>query len=726
VIFFIKRVCAPYSFLLFFFTVSFLYPSPAVSQNGFTSSKKTLTALLIRSPIILDGFLSEKAWKDAKPISDFIQRELEEGSPATEKTEVRVLYDTMNLYIGAMCYDSEPDKILHTEMNRDSALTGDDSFTLVIDTFHDKRNGYYFSTNPNGVLNDALVSNGTSDSNWNGVWDVAVQITDLGWSVEMVLPFKTLRFPPDENLDWRIDFRRIIQRKREEVLWTAWERNDGILQLSKFGTLTGMASIKRSQQIDFKPYALAGLQKIAGVKLDRNYKYGLDMKFPVTSRITLDLTTHTDFAQVESDREQINLTRFDLNYPEKREFFLEGADIFTFASPVTTPFYSRRIGLTPDRKQVPILGGAKLIGKAGSYSIGVIDMQTDSEDSIPSTNYSVIRVKKDVLEKSYIGFIVTDASFNGGHTSQAYGADFLYRTDRFMKKQNLEIGGYLAENRIPGVDTGNHAGRIFMNLPNDTYNISLLHHAVGANYTPETGFVQRRNIKQYKASYAYTPRPGIPGVKKLLFMPMSINYYTDTGTRLLTRTMQIKPFGIQFNSGDTIELNAYGDYEHVDTAFQRFNGKLKVPTGIYNFWDYECIFSSSGSRPYFFGGDVRNGDFYNGKRKYFSSNCGFRFSKYSSISADATYQRFSIAGNTFDVRDYGGSVMLNLSPRLNSNTLVQFNNETGQVNVNFRLHYIPSIGSDVYFVYNHLWDEENDFRTLQNTGIFKIDYMFRM
>lgn len=353
-------------------------------------------------------------------------------------------------------------------------------------------------------------------------------------------------------------------------------------------------------------------------------------------------------------------------------------------------------------------------------------MQTDREDSLRSTNYSVIRVKKDVLEKSYIGFIVANASNNGGQDSLAYGVDFLYRTGRFMKKQNLEIGGYVAENRMPGVDTGNHAGRIYMNIPNDTYSFSFLHHVVGSNYNPETGFVQRRNIKQYNSSFSYTPRPDIPGVKKLLFIPMAMNYYTDTGTRLLTRKMQIKPIGIQFNSGDTIELNAYGDYENMDNPFERFNGKLKVPAGIYNFWDYECVFNSSKSRPFTFGVDVHNGDFYNGKRKYFSSSSGFRFSKYSSLSADVTYQKFSIAGNTFDVRDYGGSLTLNLSPRLNSSTLLQYNNETGLVNINFRMHYIPKIGSDMYFVYNHLWDEENDFRTLQNTGIFKVAYMVRI
>ena len=543
---------------------------------------RTMRAYPVTATVTIDGYLTESVWNDATPSGDFIQRELQEGKPSTEKTEVRILYDAENLYVGILCYDSEPEKIVHTDMERDSELDGDDSFTMVIDTFRDKRTGYYFSTNPNSVLKDALMYNGSHDESWNGVWDVAARISDQGWSAEMIIPFKTLRFSSASSQDWSINFERVIQRKREETLWTAWLRNDGIFQLSKCGTLTGLSNIHRSRQIDFKPYALGGLEKVLKNDLDRNFKYGMDVKYPVTSQMTLDLTTFTDFAQVESDREQINLTQFDINYPEKREFFLEGASIFEFGSPVTTPFYSRRIGISEsenERVSIPILGGAKLVGKAGSYNIGIIDMQTDREGSSPSTNYSVVRVKKDVLEKSYIGFIATNATLYGDHSSQAYGVDFLYRTDRFLNKQNMEFGGYIAENRKPGVHSANHAGRMLMNLPNDLYNVALLFHSVGSNYNPETGFVRRNDIRQYHAEIDITPRPGIPGIKKLLFMPLGMDYITDSGTRLMTRTTNFRPLGIEFNSGDSIELNAYGSYEYVEQGFERFRGKMKVPSG---------------------------------------------------------------------------------------------------------------------------------------------------
>ena len=352
-------------------------------------------------------------------------------------------------------------------------------------------------------------------------------------------------------------------------------------------------------------------------------------------------------------------------------------------------------------------------------------MQTDDEGSSPSTNYSVVRVKKDILEKSYIGFIATNATLDGDHSSQAYGVDFLYRTDRFLNRQNMEFGGYLAENRKPGVHSANHAGRVLMNLPNDLYNVALLFHSVGSRYNPETGFVRRGDIKQYHAQFDITPRPGIPGVKKLLFMPLGMDYITDSGSRLMTRTTNFRPFGVEFNSGDSVELNIYGSYEYVDEGFERFRGKMKVPAGAYRWWEYEAEFNSSASRPYSLGVHTHAGSFYNGDMKSVYSELGMRTSKYYSLSGDFSFERITMNGRSFDVRDYGTRIGINFTSRLTTSSLIQYNNETRKVNLNFRLHYIPKIGSEVYLVYNQLWDEEDRFRTLQNTGIFKVAYMMR-
>jgi len=708
---------------LYVFAIILVLPMAVHAQVAQDAGGKVITARLIAQRITLDGRLDEATWKDASPLSEFTQRELVEGAPATEKTEVRILYDEENLYIGVKCFDSDPGGIIHREMARDADIDTDDNFTVVLDTFADKRNGYYFRTNPNGVIKDGLVANGVLDESWNGVWDVRSAMLADGWSAEMLIPFKTLRFSAVSGTDWGINFRRVIRRKNEQVLWTAWGLNDGIFQFSKCGALAGLSDIRRSRQLDFKPYVLGGLEKVGGADLDRNFKYGLDVKYPVTSQLTLDLTTYTDFAQVESDREQINLTQFDISYPEKREFFLEGADIFSFASSNTNPFYSRRIGLTPDREQMPILGGAKLVGKAGAYNIGVIEMQTDDKDGYSGANYSVIRVKKDVLEKSYVGFIATNASPGRGSSNQAYGADFLYRTDRFLSDQNFEFGGYLAQNRAEGVRHGTRAGRVLMNLPNDAYSVSLLYHAVGANYNPETGFVRRRDIRQHHAEFMLTPRPGIPGVKKLLFTPLSMDYYTDTGTRLVTRTTNFRPLGIEFNSGDAVEVNISGSYELVERPFERFRGKMKVPAGVHTWWDYEFEVTTSENRPFNLGIHSHTGTFYNGDRDWVMTQLGMKTSKYYSLSADYTMQRVTMGGNRFDIHDVGTRIGINITPRLTANSLIQYNNDTGKVNLNFRLHYIPKVGSDIYFVYNHLWDEEDDFRTLQNTGVCKIAYL---
>ncbi len=696
--------------------------SPAFSQTGGPAEFPVMTACPAREPVRLDGSLSERGWEDAQPVSQFFQRELVEGAPATEKTEVRILFDAENLYIGITCFDSEPDRILRREMQRDAYLRDDDNFAVVIDTFQDRRNAYYFSTNPNGARNDALVSGGNSSDDWNGVWDAAARVTDFGWTAEMVIPFKTLRFSKTEGQDWGINFRRIIRRKHEEVLWTSWGRNDGLLQLSKCGALTGLGNPSRSRQIDFKPFALGGLEKTAGVKMGDNVKYGLDVKYPVTSQLTLDLTTFTDFAQVESDREEINLTRFSINYPEKREFFLEGADIFQFASSNTTPFYSRRIGLTEDRKQVRILGGAKLVGKSGKYNIGVIDMQTDDENGFPSANHAVVRVKRDILRNSYIGFIGTNYSNTKSYDSQTYGADFLYKTDSFLGNQNYEFGGYLANDRDPRHDSGTRAGRLFMTMDNDQYEIELLYHAVGKHYTPDVGYVRRGGIRQSRVSFEYTPRVSLPHVKKLLFKPFGMNYYTDSGSRLQTREMSFQIFGLLFNSDDRIELNAYGVYERLDRDFQIY-GDVVIPRGGYEWWDYELELMTSESRPVYFETHAHRGDFYNGTRVNINSTVGVKTSRYYAFEADMTYNDITVSGRNFVTREYGGRVVLNFTTRLNASTLVQYNNDTNEVNMNFRLHFIPQIGSDVYLVYNQLWDEEDRFRSLHNAGIFKVAYL---
>lgn len=452
----------------------------------------------------------------------------------------------------------------------------------------------------------------------------------------------------------------------------------------------------------------------------------------MTSDLTLDLTTLTDFAQIEADRSRINLTRFSLHYPEKRDFFLEGAEIFDFGSQFTSPFYSRKIGITSDSEedfeQVPILGGAKLTGKAGSYNLGILNMQTDNKDGYPSTNYSVVRVKKDILGKSYIGFIATNLYDADKHKNQAFGADFSYNTNTFLSNKNLEIGGYVAENKTTGVHHGTKAGRFMVRYPNDLLGIDLLYHVVGDNYEPETGYVRRNGIKQYSFDIDYTPRPGLPYIQKLWFSPFDINYYTDMHNKLLTRDLRFVPFGFNTTSNEEIRFYVEQTYEYLDEEFEIFedeDGHVVIPQGIYSWWKYSTRFESNPSRPVSVDADFSWGDFYSGKRNTAELDCNYKVNKHFSFSADIEYNSITLGARDFDTKEFGGRINLNVSPRLTSRTFIQWNNETKEVNMNLLIHFIPQIGSDIYFVYNHLWDGEQDYRTINNTGMAKIAYLLR-
>jgi len=691
-------------------------------------------------------------------VTDFTQREMNAGAPPTERTEVRVLYDETNLYIGVVCYDSEPGKIARKELLWDGDLEGDDSFTVVLDTFSDQRTGYYFSTNPNGAMHDALIKTVERiNEDWNGVWDVSAQVTERGWQAEMVIPFMTLRFPKTEVQDWGINFMRRIRRKNEEVLWTAWSRDDGILQIAKAGRLVGMKNIKRGKLTEFKPYVLGGVEKKAGRDVDDTFKYGIDVKYPLTSDLTLDLTTRTDFAQVESDKEQINLTRFSLEYPEKRDFFLEGAEIFDSSHGGTRQggvklFYSRRIGITPDpdRSEVPILGGVKLSGKTGPYSIGVMSMQTEEKtvetddgaaNVYPSTNYTVFRVKRDVLKQSYIGFIGTSVyredtpdnaptgvaekdRFLNKRWNRMGAVDFAYRTGNFLGDKNFFVLGYLAASETPGLEGGNFAGNIAVDFPNDLIDASASFHAIGGNFNPELGFLRRHGIKKYSAKARYMPRVPIPFIKKLSIEPFTYSYITDTGTHLLTRTFTVQPLGFVLDSGDEFRLQWHAHYDYLDYEFNMFSD-VYLPVGGYKFNHWFVRYESVKSRPVSVDLMSSWGGYYGGKRKFLSATCTIKINKHLSLAPDVSYYDVDFEDRGFIARRASIRVQTNVSTRLYSSTFIQWNNKTHEANMNFRIHYIPKIGSDLYVAYNQLWDEEDDFRTLYNAGVLKVNYLVR-
>jgi len=720
--------------------------------------RKTIGAVRISEPIVLDGLLRENPWKSAEPLTDFTQRELHEGEPPTEKTEVRVLFDEKNLYIGVVCHDSDPSAIVNKELMWDGDLKGDDYFAFVLDTFSDNRSAFYFSTNPNGALHDGLVKNVEEiNDDWDGVWDVRARITEDGWTAEFMIPFMTLRFPKTDVQEWGVNFSRQIRRKNEKVLWTAWGRDDGILQLSKAGRLTGLDNIRRGKRTEIKPYVLGGAEKERGRDVDDTFKYGLDIKYPITSNLTLDFTMKTDFAQVESDKEQINLTRFSLEYPEKRDFFLEGAEIYDFTQGESRYggvrlFYSRRIGITPDpdRREVPILGGGKLTGKTGPYSIGVMNMQTEEktvinaeggENVYPSTNYTVIRIKRDVLDQSYIGFLGTMVNRAGKPDNTLTGiveqdrfinrqrnhmgaVDFAYNTSTFLGDKNFSVQGYAAASVTPGLDGDNFAGRLSIDYPNDLIDTYFFYHGIGRNFNPEMGFLRRVGIQEYNTKLRYMPRVNIPFIRKLMIEPYSWSYITDMSNRMVTRTFTMRPIGFMLDSGDVFSFERHWHYDYLDYAYNIFGDKY-VKEGGYTFEHWFVRYESEKSRAVSFDLMSSWGGYYSGERRMFSSAFTFKINKYLALTPDMTYYHVDLKNDSFIARRASLKLQTNVSTRLTSSTFVQWNNESREAALNFRVHYIPKIGSDLYIAYNQLWDEEEDFITIRNTGVLKVDYLFR-
>jgi hypothetical protein len=416
--------------------------------------------------IRLDGVLGESVWQDAVPAADFRQQDPQNGAPATEPTEVRIAYSRDALYIGVTCYDSEPDKWLGFQRGRDGFLGSDDRFMWTIDTFLDGRTAYFFEMNPSGLMADALQGSAdVSNRQWDGIWNARVNRSDIGWTIEIEIPFRTLNFNPT-NDTWGINFQRTVRRKNEETLWMGWSRNQGLRRMSNAGLVTGIrtSEVTQGHGLDIKPYVVGEATRdwhtpSAAASTQQQANVGVDLFYNLTSSLRANVTVNTDFAQAEVDQRQTNLTRFSLFFPEKRDFFLDGSLFFNFADggnsggggggpPVDlAPFFSRRIGLDERGTPQPINFGTKLTGQAGSFDIGVLHVQTREEALTPGEDFSVLRLKRRFFQQSYVGGIYTRRAARGigpadRHTA---GLDLELATSTFLGRENLIAKGFLVK-----------------------------------------------------------------------------------------------------------------------------------------------------------------------------------------------------------------------------------------------------------------------------------------
>jgi hypothetical protein len=690
---------------------------------GDTSRERyTIPAIRVDQPPKMDGALDDEIWRRAPAVEQFIQQEPREGDAATERTEVRVLYDGKSLLIGVRAYDTVPSAIVATEMRRDSdRLLDEDNFQIIVDTFNDSRNGYMFVTTPLGAKLEQQISeegegntragliNANVNRNWDGIWDVVARLTDDGWSAEIAIPLTTLRFADTAEQTWGINFMRNIRRKNEQVFWAPIPKAYTLTRVSLAGSLVGLQSLSHGMDLKIKPYAVTGgrANRLSAAAAKNTFlrDAGVDLKYGVTGGMNLDVTYNTDFAQVEVDEQQVNLTRFSLFFPEKRDFFLENAGQFkmgtggTFTSSTveTDLFFSRRIGLSETGTPIPIIGGARLAGKQGRHNVGLLDIQTDSEFGRPGDNFLVARYSSDVLQRSRVGGIFVNKETSGGdaHYNRTMGADA-----NLVLGKGLQVNSFVAKTDTPGLAGRDMAffGRVAYRDP--AWNVWLNYLDVQDNFNAEVGFVQRRGVKTTKAYFSPTPRPGIAGIRMLEPM-IVITYITDQQNRMVGRTQHFMN-GFYMQDGSFFNVIYQRDLDVVDVPFAFPQTKVTVPVGTYKYDEATFTYNTNPAKRFYERFTWNPMQFYDGTKQAISAAVGVRGGSHLS-------SEFSFSRN--DVKLPFGAFVSNLSilrvdyaisPRMTIRSLTQYNSLTNEVTANVRFNFIYRPGSDLYIVYNDL------------------------
>ena len=708
--------------------ILFLFNINSFSQH---SKPDTLIATFCDEEIKLDGKLDERCWTQAENIENFFQRELNEGMPATEKTSIATLFNTNEIIFGIWCYDSEPDKISAQQMARDFDWESDDNIEILISTFNDNRNGYLFVTNPNGAMADVWVGDEGKNFNkdWNGVWDVAVQRSQQGWFAEIVIPFSTLKFKKDSIQVWGINFERNIRRKKEQLLWQGWSRLYRLEKISQGGRLTGIKNIKQKNKIEIKPYALGGLEFTEG-KTGNTGKIGGEINFDITPMLKLNITANTDFAQVESDRKQINLTRFSLFYPEKRQFFLEGKSYYDLNMDRAQLFYSRRIGIESDT-EIPIIGGVRLFGKLNKTNIGLMLLQTNAKDTIPATNYSVLRIKQDIFKQSGIGIFVT-SKYAKNRYNRVYGTDFTYSTSELFGNKNLIIGGAFAISETKSLEesenknSDNLAYNFYISYPNDIIECDFGFTTIEKKFNPEMGFTSRNNYQMIYTELQFNPRfKNMPFFRNLIFKPIDVNYYINELTRKTESiSYEWRPFGFESKSGESMEFNIQYIFDKPPENFELIDS-IFVPAGSY--WDnrYEIQLSTFKGRILAAEVSANVGEFYIGHRLEYELSMNLNLNKHLNLSFDWLRNFVNLPQKSFTTDEIGGRIDYAFSPKLQTSLFAQWNNEENEILFNYRINWIPKLGSFFYFVINqNINTENNSFKIVRTTILGKLIWRF--
>ena len=679
--------------------------------NPETVARPVMHATRTTRAIVVDGRLDEPEWKLASVLSNFVQQLPETGFPATFRTDVRVLYDQDNLYVGAINYDPAPDKAITVGLERDFVSTNSDIFGLVLDTFHDRRNAFLFIVNPKGAVRDEQTFNDSRNivEAWDGIHTVKTTRQDSSWTVEMQIPLKTLRFNAHRDPQtWGINFIRRVRRVNETSYWAPLERQYRLHRMSKAGTIEGLSGLKQGRNLQLKPYALASNSvgaQVPGTSLGSNGAIGGDVKYGVTPSLTLDLTYHTDFSQVEVDQQIVNLTRFGVLFPERREFFVENSGSFTLGDVVErnyrmgaalsdfSLFNSRQIGLTADGLPIPIVGGGRLTGRVKGWEVGMLDMQTQRARSTPAENFAVGRVRRNLFGNSDVGFLFSNRQATDSATSfnRSYGVDANIRP-----LDNLIINSYAATSNADKTASDGSAGRLSVAYRDRFWNTSVMHKRVSANFDPGIGFARRRGFQQNYATLVVHARPRLHGIQELNPY-VEADYYADFNGATQSHQMTAG-LDVFFKPDGELKLEVNDWFDRLDAPFTPFAGR-SIPAGRYSYRDARLTYTTTQRYPVYGSATAKVGDYYDGATQALGGGLTWR-PRYD-ISVEGSYQHndVSLKSGDFAADLAGLRIKYARSTTLFGSTFVQYNTQSKSFVTNARLAWRYSPLSDVYLVY---------------------------
>ncbi len=699
--------------------------------------------------IVIDGAPDEGAWQRASPATNFLQRDPDNGAPATEQTEVRVLFDRDRLILGVICFDSEPTQLLGNQMQRDQSFEADDRFMFAIDPFFDGRTGYFFEINPSGAMGDGLITGptgggdfgGQMNKSWDGIWIARVRRTAIGWTAEIEIPFKTVNFDPNTDT-WGANFQRTVRRRNEESLWTGWLRDEGLTRMSNAGRISGVEGISQGIGLDLRPYALGAASAAPGRNAPAttgDFDIGLDAFYNVTPALKANFSVNTDFAETEVDERRTNLTRFPLFFEEKREFFLDGANFFAFPGGDESPFFSRRIGLNAGEPQ-PIVYGAKLIGQASRYDIGFLQVRTREETltvdaarlQLRGEDFTVARVQRRFGSQSSAGMIYTrrathDSTAEARHTA---GADVTIATPDFIGESTLDSGAWYVHTSRPDFlnDDGEQPaeGRSdsfgwHASVSRDPYRAEVSFKEVQPAYDAAVGFTPRRNYRSWNPELNWQPRFSNHRWLRGITVEAEGDINLSLDNHVIDRNLQLTPMQMEFNSGDTIEFQLFKQTENLDEDFEISDGVI-LPVAGYDWLRYQVVYDGAEHRVLSGRVEFSFGDFWNGDRRELNLDLTLRPRPGLSLHLSSEFNDVNLPEGSFTTKLYRLDARTQFSPWMSLSNNVQYDSESGEVGWQLRFRWIQKPGNDVFFIWTQNWRDESGsgFGALDRRGVAKI------